>query len=60
MKIPGLGKIATFALNRIVLPAIGRAIANRDNPTTTQSAKDILTQAIAAEAQRQIGKRLGA
>jgi hypothetical protein len=60
MKIPGLGKIATFALNRIVLPAIGKAIADRDNPTTKQSAKDILAQAVEAEAMRQVGKRLGA
>jgi hypothetical protein len=60
MKIPGLGKIATFALNKIVLPAIGKAIADRSNPVTKQSAKDVLVAAVEAEATRQIGKRLGA
>jgi len=59
MKLPGLGKIATFALNRIVLPAIGSAIADRSNPTTKQSAKDVLVAAVEAEVARQAGKRLG-
>lgn len=55
MKIPGLGKIATFAVNRVVLPAIGRAIANSDGPTTKQSAADILAKAVEINAMRQWG-----
>lgn len=59
MKIPGLGKIATFALNKIVLPAIGKAIADRTNSMTKQSAKDAVVAAIEAEAARQVKKRMG-
>ena len=59
MKIPGLGKIATALLKRIVLPAIGKAIADPANPMTRQRAKDLLVDAVEAEAGRQIGKRLG-
>ena len=60
MKIPGLGKIVTALLKRIVLPAIGKAIADPANPMTKQKAKDLLVDAIEAEALRQAGKRLGA
>ena len=59
MKIPGLGAIATALLKRIVLPAIGKAIADPANPMTRQRAKDLLVDAVEAEAGRQIGKRLG-
>ncbi|WP_380778095.1 hypothetical protein [Sphingomonas sp. R86520] len=60
MKIPGLGAIANLLLKRIVLPAIGKAIADPANPMTKQKVKDILVDAVEAEAGRQIGKRLGA
>lgn len=58
MKIPGLGKIASFALKRIVLPAIGKAIGDPGNPLTRQKVTDALTDAVEAEAMRQVGKRL--
>lgn len=56
MNIPGLGKIATFALKRIVLPAIGKAIVTPGNPLDRRKATDLLTDAIEAEAMRQAGK----
>ncbi|MET1083776.1 MAG: hypothetical protein ABWY12_12125 [Burkholderiales bacterium] len=59
MKIPGLGKIASFALNKIVIPAIGRAIADKSNPLTVARATDALVEAAQAEALRQAGKRFG-
>lgn len=59
MKIPGLGKIATFAFKHIVLPAIGRAIADRKNPLTKEGAKSAIEEALAEEARRQLVKRVG-
>lgn len=56
MKLP-IGAIARFALKRIVLPAIGKAIASNDNPLTKEAAKRALEQALQDEATRQIIKR---
>jgi len=58
MKIPGLGKIASFLWKRLVLPAIGRAIADKSNPLTVARATDALAEAAQAEALRQAGKRV--
>ena len=56
MKLP-IGLIARFALKRIVLPAIGRAVANKENPLTAEAAKRALEDAAQAEVLRQIAKR---
>lgn len=58
MKLP-IGPIARFALNRIVLPAIGKAIVPDRNPLTKDTAKRAIEQALQDEAMRQIGKRAG-
>lgn len=58
MKLP-IGIIAKFALKRIVLPAIGKAIADNDNPLTKEAAKRALEQALQDEATRQVLKRAG-
>lgn len=58
MKLP-IGLIARFALKRIVLPAIGRAVANKENPLTAEAAKRALEDAAQAEVLRQIAKRAG-
>lgn len=57
MKLP-IGAIARFALNKIVLPAIGKAIADGMNPLTREAAKDALEQAVRREAERQALKRV--
>lgn len=54
MKIPGLGKIASFALT-IGIKFASKAIADGKNPLT----KEVLADAVKAEAQRQVRKRLG-
>jgi len=54
MKIPGLGKIATFAL-KIGVKFASKALADGKNPLT----KEALADAVKAEAQRQVLKRLG-
>lgn len=54
MNLP-IGAIARFALKHIVLPAIGKAIADGKNPLTKETAKDALEQAV----QREAAKRLG-
>jgi hypothetical protein len=56
MKLP-IGAIARFALKRIVLPAIGKAIASESNPLTKEVALREVQDAVRAEAVRQIGKR---
>jgi len=56
MKLP-INLIARFALKRIVLPAIGRAVANKENPLTAEAAKRALEDAAQAEVLRQIAKR---
>jgi hypothetical protein len=56
MKLP-IGAIARFALKRIVLPAIGKAIASESNPLTKEVALREVQDALRAEAVRQIGKR---
>jgi len=56
MKLP-IGIIARFALKRIVLPAIGKAVASKDNPLTTNSARDAVVKALQDEAFRQIAKQ---
>jgi hypothetical protein len=53
MKLP-IGTIANFALKRIVLPAIGKAVASNKNPLTKQAAIDALRQA----AQDEVNRRL--
>ena len=55
MKIPGLSKIATFALT-IGVKFASKALADGNNPLT----KEALANAVKAEAQRQVRKRLGA
>lgn len=55
MKIPGLSKIATFAL-KLGVKLASKALADGKNPLT----KDALVKAAEAEALRQAGKRLGA
>lgn len=57
MKLP-ISAIARFAFNRIVLPAIGKAIADGKNPLDQQTAKRAIEQAVRREAERQIGKRI--
>lgn len=58
MKLP-IGAIARFALRKIVLPAIGKAIASNSNPLTKEGAKQALEQALQEEARRQLAKKLG-
>jgi hypothetical protein len=58
MKLP-IGAIARFALNKIVLPALGKAIASNRNPLTKEGAKQAIEEALQKEARRQLAKRLG-
>lgn len=53
MKLP-IGKIARFALHHIVIPALGKAIADRENPLTKDEAKDAIEAALLREAQRRV------
>lgn len=55
MKLP-IGALARFALKRIVLPAIGRAVASGKNPLTKDAAKDALEQAVQDEVRRRMLK----
>lgn len=55
MKLP-IGAIARFALKRIVLPAIGKAIASESNPLTREAAERAVKEAIRDEALRQAGR----
>lgn len=48
MKLP-INAIARFALRRIVLPAIGRAIQDGKNPLTKEAAKRALQNAVMEE-----------
>lgn len=54
MKLP-IGAIARFALKRIVLPAIGKAVASGDNPLTKEAAKRELEEAVQDEVMRRVG-----
>lgn len=56
LKLP-IGLIARFALKRIVLPAIGKAVANNQNPLTKEAAKRALEEAVQTEVARQVIKR---
>lgn len=53
MKLP-IGIIARFALNRIVLPAIGKAVASGKNPLTKEAAKRAVEQALQDEVLRRV------
>lgn len=55
MKLP-IGKIARFALHHIVIPALGKAIADRENPLTKDAAKAAIEAALLREAQRRVMK----
>lgn len=55
MKLP-IGAVARFALKRIVLPAIGKAIASESNPLTRETAERAVKDAIRDEAFRQAGR----
>ncbi len=56
MKLP-IGKIARFALRHIVIPALGKAIADRENPLTKDAAKAAIEAALVREAaQRRVVK----
>lgn len=55
MNLPGLSKLATFAL-KISVKLASKALADGKNPLT----KEALADAVKAEAQRQVLKRLGA
>lgn len=53
MKLP-IGIIARFALKRIVLPAIGKAIQSGGNPLTKEAAKRALEKAVQDEVLRRV------
>lgn len=55
MKLP-IGTIANFLLKRIVIKAIGKAIADGGNPLTKETAERAIRDAIRDEAFRQAGK----
>jgi len=55
LKLP-IGLIARFALKRIVLPAIGKAVANNQNPLTKEAAKRALEDAVQDEVTRRLQK----
>ena len=55
MKLP-INLIARFAWKRIVLPAIGSAVANNQNPLTKEAAKRALEEAVQAEVLRRLQK----
>ena len=53
MKLP-IGAIANFALKRIVIPAIAKAVLSNKNPLTKQAAVDALRQAAQDEVNRRM------
>ena len=55
MKLP-IGAIARFLLKRVVVPAIGKAIADGSNPLTRDAAEKAVRDAIRDEAFRQAGR----
>ncbi len=55
MKIPGIGKIATFAIRRLIVPVIAKSVASK---RIKIEKKDVM-EAIEAEATRQVSKRVG-
>lgn len=56
MKLP-INPIANFFLRKVVLPAIGRAIADGKNPLTKEAAKQAIERALQDEAAKQLAKR---
>lgn len=58
IKLP-IGAIARFALRRIVLPAIGKAVADGSNPLTKAEAKRALEEAVQDEVMRRVGRQTG-
>lgn len=54
MKLP-IGAIARFALHRIVLPAIAKAVADGKNPLTKDAAKNAVEQMVQDEVRRRVG-----
>lgn len=51
-----INPIAKFFLRKIVLPAIGRAIADGKNPLTKETAKDALERMVIEEARRRVSR----
>lgn len=54
MRLP-IGAIARFALKRIVLPAIAKAVADGKNPLTKEAAKGAVEQMVQDEVRRRVG-----
>lgn len=54
MKLP-IGTIANFLLKRIVIKAIGKAIADGGNPLTKEAAERALREAVQDEVLRRVG-----
>lgn len=55
MKLP-IGIIARWALNNIVLPAIGKAVVSQGNPLTKDAAKRALEMAVQDAVVRRLGR----
>lgn len=53
MKLP-IGAIARFALKRIVLPAIAKAVADGKNPLTKQRAKEAVENILEEEVRKRV------
>jgi len=58
MKLP-IGVIARFLLNRVVIPAIAKRVADPASPLTERGAKDVLVEALEQRVVREVGKRVG-
>lgn len=58
IKLP-IGAVARFALKRIVLPAVARAVTDPMVPLSKDAAKAALERALQDEVVRQAEKRLG-
>lgn len=55
IKLP-IGRIALWALNKLVLPAIGKAVASGKNPLDEQTAKRALEDAVQDEVMRRVAR----
>lgn len=55
MKLP-INRIALWALNKVVLPAIGKAVASGKNPQDEQTAKRALEEALQDEVMRRVAR----
>lgn len=53
MKLP-IGAIARFALRKIVLPAIAKAVADGKNPLTKDAAKEALQDLVQDEVRKRV------